>query len=474
MSPKKILKFAVGPVGLGLLGFVSVPLVSWFFTPEDLGVFAMLQVAQGVGLMLFSLGLDQAYAREFHQASNRAALFLRCAGPGFGLVLAFFLAAGVYGFEKFAALVYGVSDFSLGLITWLGLFFGYAVRYIALLLRMNERALQFSFTQLFPKAVFLLIVLSIAVLEMPRSYLDLSGAHVAGFAAAALLFSYITKPLWSFSVWTVDQQAAYGRLFQYALPLVITGVAAWGLKAVDKVSLRALSTLAELGIYSVAVTVAGGVAILTSVFNTIWAPIVYKMAADGTAKDDLLFAGRVIEFLVFLLFVVTGLFSWIIVYLVPAQYSEVDVLLPLCVFAPLIYSLSEAMTIGINLARKTGYALLATLISLAFGALLNFISVPYFGAVGAGISTAAAFYVYLVLRFEFSRVVWKKQPRLRLYSMVFICLIVAAFNALIEGVVGYKAEFSWLVIGGFGVLFYKNELRFVGGKIRTLRAGGGK
>lgn len=468
MSPKKILKFAVGPVGLGLLGFVSVPLVSWFFTPEDLGVFAMLQVAQGVGLMLFSLGLDQAYAREFHQASNRAALFLRCAGPGFGLVLAFFLAAGVYGFEKFAALVYGVSDFSLGLVTWLCLLFGFAVRYLAMLLRMNERALQFSFTQLLPKIVFLLIVVVVAFSEISRTYLDLSIAHMAGFFVAAFSFAYSTKSLWRVSVWKVDQHAEYARLFQYALPLVVTGVAAWGLKAVDKVSLRAFSTLGELGIYSVAVTVAGGVAILASVFNTIWSPIVYKMAADECAKDDLVFAGRVIELLVFLLFVATGLFSWMVVYLVPAQYSAVDVLLPLCVFAPLIYSLSEAMTIGINLSRKTGYALLATVIAFIFGVALNYFLVPGFGAVGAAIATAIAFYVYLILRFEFSCLVWSKQPRGRLYLMVMGCLSVAGYNALVTSGFFWAEELIWLLVGVLGVIAYRVELRFLLKKLRGI------
>lgn len=406
MSPKKILQFSVGPIGLGVLGFLSVPLVSWFFSPEDLGVFAMLQVAQGVGLMLFSLGLDQSYAREYHQASNRATLFLRCASPGFGLLLSFFLLTSLYGFANFSSLIYGVHDFSLGLITWLSLLFVFLIRYVSLLLRMNERALQFSFTQLLPKAVFLFIVLGIVVSEMPRTYIELSISHVVGFALAALIFLYATRSLWQVKEWTVDPQARYWSLFQYAIPLVVTGVAAWGLKAVDKVSLRAFSTLAELGIYSVAVTVAGGVGILTSVFNTIWSPIVYKMAADGKGKENLIFAGRVVEFVVFLLFVTTGLLSWLIAYLVPAQYSAVDVLLPLCVFAPLVYSLSEAMTIGINLARKTRYALLATVMAFALAGILNYALVPMLASVGAAIATATAFYVYFILRFEFSCIAW--------------------------------------------------------------------
>jgi len=110
-------------------------------------------------------------------------------------------------------------------------------------------------------------------------------------------------------------------------------------------------------------------------------------------------------------------------------YSSVGLLIPLCVFAPLFYSLSEASTIGINLSKKTGYAVYATAVALIFSLAANYLLVPKHGALGAAISTASAFLVYLFVRYEFSRVVWDALPRGRIYGMSALCLALAVATA---------------------------------------------
>ena len=75
MTPKKIAAFALGPVAGAALGFITLPLVTWFFSQEDVGRMAMLNVAIGFCTLLFTLGLDQAYIREFHETRSQPALF---------------------------------------------------------------------------------------------------------------------------------------------------------------------------------------------------------------------------------------------------------------------------------------------------------------------------------------------------------------------------------------------------------------
>ena len=86
MSPRKILAFAVGPIGGALLALITLPIISWLFSQEDVGKLAMLQVAIGFSTLLFSLGLDQAYVREFHEVSDPPALFKHAIVPGFLLL----------------------------------------------------------------------------------------------------------------------------------------------------------------------------------------------------------------------------------------------------------------------------------------------------------------------------------------------------------------------------------------------------
>lgn len=67
MTPQKIAAFAIGPIGGAVLGLISLPIITWFFSQEDVGRMAMLQVTLGFSILLFSLGLDQSYVREFHE-----------------------------------------------------------------------------------------------------------------------------------------------------------------------------------------------------------------------------------------------------------------------------------------------------------------------------------------------------------------------------------------------------------------------
>ena len=74
MNRKIILGYAVGPIGSGLLGFVTLPIITWFYSPEDIGRITMLQIYTNLVVLLFCLGLDQFYVREYHETKNKALL----------------------------------------------------------------------------------------------------------------------------------------------------------------------------------------------------------------------------------------------------------------------------------------------------------------------------------------------------------------------------------------------------------------
>ena len=63
---KKLGAFSIGPIAAAFLGFLTVPLITYFITPEEYGKASMFTLAQGIASMLVYFGLDQAFVREFH------------------------------------------------------------------------------------------------------------------------------------------------------------------------------------------------------------------------------------------------------------------------------------------------------------------------------------------------------------------------------------------------------------------------
>lgn len=68
---KKIGSFSVGPIVSAFLGFITVPLVTYFISTEEYGRCSMFTLAQSAAAMLIYLGLDQAFVREYHSFSDR-------------------------------------------------------------------------------------------------------------------------------------------------------------------------------------------------------------------------------------------------------------------------------------------------------------------------------------------------------------------------------------------------------------------
>jgi O-antigen/teichoic acid export membrane protein len=90
------------------------------------------------------------------------------------------------------------------------------------------------------------------------------------------------------------------------MPLILGGLAFWGLIAADKVFLRKLASFEELGVYSVVVNFAAAAAILPSVFATVRAPTVYKWASTGQGLENVHRVSRYILALVVLGFSLAG------------------------------------------------------------------------------------------------------------------------------------------------------------------------
>lgn len=57
MVSRKIAVFAIGSIGSAVLGLITLPIITWFYSAEDVGRIAMLQVASNFCVLLFCLGL---------------------------------------------------------------------------------------------------------------------------------------------------------------------------------------------------------------------------------------------------------------------------------------------------------------------------------------------------------------------------------------------------------------------------------
>jgi len=457
MNKKRVLAFAIGPVLGGVLSVAALPLIAWYFPPEDIGRNNVFQIFISFSILLLVLGLDQAYVREFHEVDDRRALLKACALPG--IVFLFLLIGATLPYsEEMAKLLYGKKESHWYWITILCVTFSFASRYFSLVLRMQERGLAYSASQVLPKLAVLCVIGGYILFGAGKIYTNLLYANLVSIFLVALIFGWNTKKDWIPAIGSKIDWEDHKKLLQFGAPLIGAGLAYWGLTATSTIALRTFSDFSELGVYSMAMSFAGVAVIFQSIFSTVWMPTVYKWVANKESLNKIDDVTEAVAFCVCTIFCFVGIFSWLVTYILPAEYKTVQFLLTCCMAQPLLYTLSEATVVGINVKRKSMYALGIALLALACNGLFSALLTPQFGAVGAAISNALAYLIFFSARTEVSARLWRSSRRGHLYLMMSWMI----FSAICVAFFGDRLLISPLVIWFSNllilILIYKKKL----------------
>ena len=375
MNLKKVTEFSIGPLGGAILGVVTLPIIAWYFSPEDIGRLTIFTVSISFSLLIFSLGLDQAYVREFHEVKDRPRLLRGVFLPGFFLLITILMLIILLPIS-ISKILFDIESSLLSALLIFGIFISFISRFLSLILRMQERGLAFSMSQLLPKLFFLSIILSYLVFNISPIFKNLLIANIFSLFTVFLIFAFTTRHEWMQATKSSIDMTKQKQMMSYAIPLIGSGIAFWGLTAMDKFFLRSLSSFTELGIYSVAVTFAGVALVFQSIFSTIWVPTVYKWVAEKVDIEKIKNIMDLVTLAIILIWSIAGIFSWTVAYILPADYENVQHILLLAMAYPLLYSLAESTGVGIGIERKTIFALLATVVALVVNAICNWFLIP--------------------------------------------------------------------------------------------------
>lgn len=458
MDLKTISGFSIGPLGSALLGFIVVPLNAWLFSPEDIGRFNLFQLSVSLGLLVFVLGLDSAFVREYHGSKSLPELLKACFLPGFTIMLISLALAAMYSNEITRAL-FDTDDVVVFLLLAAAICLAFILRFLSLILRMQERGVAYSMSEISLRAIQLCAIGGIFWFDLHRSLLNLLYILTFSLLAVVALCAYNTLPSWRPALVAKQSRELQKSLLKFGMPLVLTGFIYWGLTAISSMVLRRESTLAELGVYSVTSSIAAVAAIFQSIFSVIWAPTVYKWINDGVDVSRLDRVAQQALAVVCFIFCAVGSMSWITDYLLPEHYIGVKYLLVCAVAPTLLYALSEITSIGIGVSRRTGLTIWSTLAALTINILTSHLLIPSHGAAGAVMANTMSYLVFFTVRTEISSRVWHPLSRIKIYLTIFTFVLFAIGTVLLGPLLPFNFAVLWIFILFFLLLVFRGEIR---------------
>lgn len=433
MLGKRIALYAMGPVGVAALSFIILPLLTWIATPETVAIYSLFTVVLNLTVMASTFGLDQALVRFYYASSDKTKLLVKTLFPGLILVLA--TSALVWGFNvELSANTIGLGGVNSALIV--AVILAYNSRFLSLVLRMEDKAFQYSFSQLLPKIWLLGALLYFFSLEQQVSGKKIIYLLLTGWFLVVLYQGIYAK----LAIGSTDKLSArktsIKALWGYGLPLLISSSSYYLLTVSDKFFIKQMIDLEAVAQYSTSAHFANVIFIIQSVFVSIWPPFIYKLfesqSKHDKVKNIVVVTGVVMTFIVVLLWSLTGIASTFIEFLLPEHYSTIRQLMPILVAVPLLCLLAEVSGIGINLRKKTIYHSIATLTALILNLLLNYLLIPIFGLGGAAIATVISFFLYFVIKTESAARLGFPVKRVVLYGLLFALLTTSIYFVVFD------------------------------------------
>src|SRR5699024_825516 len=143
--------------------------------------------------------------------------------------------------------------------------------------------------------------------------------------------------------------------------------------------------------------------IIQTAFTSFWVPTAYRWEKEKKDMKNFSFISDMVLLIMTIGFFFILFFKKYIIIILSSDYSEAQYVAGLLSLTPILYTISETTTLGIVFSGKSYYNVFVSVFSIIPNLLLNYLLVPKYGTIGAGIASASAYIVFCIARTYYSR-----------------------------------------------------------------------
>ncbi len=382
-----------------LIAVALLPLYTRYLTTADYGSAEIMFSAVVAASIVIRLGVVEALLRFYYKqgedpAKVVATSFATLFWAGLISVVVLFPFAG-----PISELLLGESDPVLAQIAIPGLFVLTLSEYLLTIFRLDERARAFfTVTMLSVLLTIPVTVILVVPLDLGAEGL-LLGSYGTGLAVVLGLIFYNRRRLA-----VLPDRPLLNRMMAFGLPTMPAELSLYSLSFIDRVLIAHKLGVAEVGLYSIAVKVSQGIAVLVRGFQLAFPPLAYSIQDDEEAR--LAYSAVVTWFVTVMALVVSFLWlvaPWIVrVFAAPEFFGAADAVGPVSAGAAL-YAIYMVLLVVLGRTGQTKYNLPATIAGLVANVALNLLLLPIWGIVGAGVSLVLSYLVVVALMYVFTQ-----------------------------------------------------------------------
>jgi O-antigen/teichoic acid export membrane protein len=372
-----------------------VPVYARVFTPQELGVLEMIFAFGTIIAVLVPLGISNGVARFLPDETDDASRATH-ASSGWWFTVMVYLLFALFGWLCSSPL----SRLILDSDRWVGTFrvavaaivcngFQY---YLQALLRWRLKPKAFVISN-FCSMIVMGVVCTTLLLVFKQGLWAVYFSQIVGAAVGGAVAWYHSRDILRMAY----RGAVLRKMILYSLPLVPALVGEFVANYIDRIAIKNLMSIGDVGIYGMGYRFASVVSLLMVGFSTAITPLIYTHYRDEETPKEL---ERIFRFfLVCAVPLLAGLalFSREILWLfaTPSFYAAAPVI-PIMGAAFILFGMYNFAP-GLGIAMKTRAIAIIHVFTAALNTALNYVLIPQFGIVGAAVSTLTSALVMFVI-----------------------------------------------------------------------------
>jgi len=432
---KNSLIYGLGNISAKLVGFVLIPLYTKNFSTAEYGILGVVEITTQIFIVLFGISLYSAFFRWYWDKNyirNQKSIFFTIL-VSIGIVSLMMIAGLWFVSEDLANFL--LEDVKYAYLIQLMLITAglEALAVIpATLMRLQEKSLLYSVANLI-KLAFSLTLTVYFIAFLGKKVEGIYEAQIIGNIVYLLFLSqFIIKNI----TFRFDL-SILKKMLIFSLPLVTSALFGLILNITDRYTLRFLTNMSEVGIYTLGFKVANiiKVFVVNSVMLAV-SPLIFKMMDNPNNKR---FYSKILTYTTYVVLPVilaVSIFGKEAIKVLSqnTDYWNAYKIIPILSFAILFGMMKDIAMTGLHLMKKTKTIAGVVFTMMSFNVLLCVVLVYFWQSYGASIAILITQILYFITIFRFAQKQYHIPFEIRkiikmIITIVALFLIAQLFNS---------------------------------------------
>jgi O-antigen/teichoic acid export membrane protein len=388
--------YGLGNLFVRSLSFILLPLYSNLIDTTEFGNYSLLLSVYAVVQVFFQFGMFGALNKFYiaEKSENKKLLIFS------SILNSIIIIAGFLTFilwllsSRISVIVFNSPDFEdLLILTFAALFFETLSFYILSLLKTLELAKKVVVYS----AIGAILNLILNIIFVYFLKLHVNGIILAQFISGIVLLLLLLPVIKGKYIFRIDK-GILNTVIKFSIPLIFANLFMAGSNVADRFILDIYSGRQQVGLYSFAYRIALIMSILIGSFSTAWNPHSLNLYYSSDYKFAF---GKILNKLVAvscLLLLIVSFFAGYLfeIHLFGVSFFNPDyhagiVIIPIVMLGYLFNGISSYYSVYPKVSDKSYHLMISELVALIINVISNIILIPWFGIIGAALSTAVGF-----------------------------------------------------------------------------------